>query len=112
MGCHEEYSDTQVLQMIGRAGRPQFDTSATAVIMTRTQTKVGCLTLNSLPNNNILNWFKFKAQPRNKCGMIDENCIIKCRLKSIERKGGHPSYQHFLLFQKLFPKGCFIGVIV
>jgi len=23
MGCHEEYSDTQILQMIGRAGRPQ-----------------------------------------------------------------------------------------
>jgi len=34
-GKYEEYTDTQVLQMIGRAGRPQFDTSATAVIMTR-----------------------------------------------------------------------------
>ncbi|KAJ8310616.1 LOW QUALITY PROTEIN: hypothetical protein KUTeg_012481 [Tegillarca granosa] len=40
MGVHEEYSDTQVLQMIGRAGRPQFDTSATAVIMTKIQTKM------------------------------------------------------------------------
>ncbi|XP_071159837.1 probable ATP-dependent DNA helicase HFM1 [Mytilus edulis] len=39
MGCHEEYSDTQILQMIGRAGRPQFDTTATAVIMTKNQTK-------------------------------------------------------------------------
>ncbi|XP_064613087.1 probable ATP-dependent DNA helicase HFM1 [Liolophura sinensis] len=35
MGVAQEYSDTQVLQMIGRAGRPQFDTSATAVIMTK-----------------------------------------------------------------------------
>ncbi|PNS21171.1 ATP-dependent DNA helicase MER3 [Sphaceloma murrayae] len=30
-----ELSDMDVLQMIGRAGRPQFDTEATAVIMTR-----------------------------------------------------------------------------
>lgn len=40
MGTCEEYPDTQVLQMIGRAGRPQFDTSATAVIMTKNQSKV------------------------------------------------------------------------
>ena len=31
----EEYSETELLQMIGRAGRPQFDTTATAVIMTK-----------------------------------------------------------------------------
>ncbi|XP_064621106.1 probable ATP-dependent DNA helicase HFM1 [Lineus longissimus] len=39
MGMYQEYSETQILQMIGRAGRPQFDTSATAVIMTRNMTK-------------------------------------------------------------------------
>ena len=33
-----EYSESQVLQMVGRAGRPQFDTHATAVIMTRHET--------------------------------------------------------------------------
>uniref|UniRef100_H3CNC9 DNA 3'-5' helicase n=1 Tax=Tetraodon nigroviridis TaxID=99883 RepID=H3CNC9_TETNG len=38
-GSCEEYSDADLLQMIGRAGRPQFDTSATAVIMTKTQNK-------------------------------------------------------------------------
>jgi len=31
----KELSDLDILQMIGRAGRPQFDSSATAVIMTR-----------------------------------------------------------------------------
>lgn len=31
----KEYSDLDIMQMIGRAGRPQFDTSAVAVIMTR-----------------------------------------------------------------------------
>jgi ATP-dependent DNA helicase HFM1/MER3 len=30
-----EYSDLEVMQMLGRAGRPQFDDSAIAVIMTR-----------------------------------------------------------------------------
>lgn len=35
----KEYSDLEIMQMLGRAGRPQFDDSAVAVIMTR-QTKV------------------------------------------------------------------------
>ncbi|XP_045536662.1 ATP-dependent DNA helicase MER3 homolog [Papilio machaon] len=34
-GTYQEYSISTVLQMIGRAGRPQFDSEATAVIMTR-----------------------------------------------------------------------------
>ncbi|KAL4808258.1 Sec63 Brl domain-containing protein [Aspergillus unguis] len=34
-GCCQEYSDLEVMQMLGRAGRPQFDDSATAVILTR-----------------------------------------------------------------------------
>ncbi|KAJ5971903.1 uncharacterized protein N7479_001821 [Penicillium vulpinum] len=33
-GC-KQYSDLEVMQMLGRAGRPQFDESATAVILTR-----------------------------------------------------------------------------
>jgi ATP-dependent DNA helicase HFM1/MER3 len=35
----KEYSDLEIMQMLGRAGRPQFDNSAIAVIMTR-QAKV------------------------------------------------------------------------
>ncbi|OJJ49132.1 hypothetical protein ASPZODRAFT_157591 [Penicilliopsis zonata CBS 506.65] len=35
-GC-KEYSDLEMMQMLGRAGRPQFDDSATAVILTRKQ---------------------------------------------------------------------------
>ncbi len=34
-----EYTTTQINQMIGRAGRPQFDDSARAVIMTKENTK-------------------------------------------------------------------------
>ncbi|KAG0648723.1 hfm1 [Hyphodiscus hymeniophilus] len=32
-----EYSDLEVMQMLGRAGRPQFDDSAIAIIMTRSE---------------------------------------------------------------------------
>ncbi|XP_034038430.1 probable ATP-dependent DNA helicase HFM1 [Thalassophryne amazonica] len=46
-GACEEYSEADMLQMIGRAGRPQFDTSATAVIMTKSQTKEKYMTLMS-----------------------------------------------------------------
>lgn len=35
----KEYPPSQVLQMIGRAGRPQFDTSAVAIIMTKNSKK-------------------------------------------------------------------------
>ena len=38
-GMYEELSIIDVLQMIGRAGRPQFDTSGTAVIMTCDNTR-------------------------------------------------------------------------
>ncbi|KAE8148248.1 Sec63 Brl domain-containing protein [Aspergillus avenaceus] len=34
-GSCKEYSDLEIMQMLGRAGRPQFDDSATAVILTR-----------------------------------------------------------------------------
>ncbi|XP_059489970.1 probable ATP-dependent DNA helicase HFM1 isoform X2 [Neocloeon triangulifer] len=38
-GSYTEYSEGSILQMMGRAGRPQFDTSATAVIMTKQNQK-------------------------------------------------------------------------
>ncbi|KAF2239234.1 P-loop containing nucleoside triphosphate hydrolase protein [Viridothelium virens] len=36
-GLGREYSDLEIMQMLGRAGRPQFDDSAVAVIMTRSE---------------------------------------------------------------------------
>ncbi|KAK7945331.1 hypothetical protein WMY93_001059 [Mugilogobius chulae] len=44
-GACEEYSEADLLQMIGRAGRPQFDTAATAVIMTKMQNRDKYLSL-------------------------------------------------------------------
>lgn len=37
---YKEYTESQVLQMIGRAGRPQIDATATAIIMTKNSMKV------------------------------------------------------------------------
>ena len=34
-GACKEYSDLDIMQMLGRAGRPQFDDNAIAIIMTR-----------------------------------------------------------------------------
>ena len=34
-GSMKEYADLEIMQMLGRAGRPQFDRDALAVIMTR-----------------------------------------------------------------------------
>ncbi|XP_063061418.1 probable ATP-dependent DNA helicase HFM1 [Engraulis encrasicolus] len=60
-GACEDYSEADILQMIGRAGRPQFDTSATAVIMTKSQTKdkysrflSGAETIESSLHSNLL----------------------------------------------------------
>ena len=36
----QEYSDLEVMQMLGRAGRPQFDDSAAAIILTRSANKM------------------------------------------------------------------------
>lgn len=39
-GGFRDYTETVLLQMIGRAGRPQFDTEATALILTTAKDKV------------------------------------------------------------------------
>lgn len=39
-GEYQDYPESMILQMIGRAGRPQFDTHATAVILTTAADKV------------------------------------------------------------------------
>jgi len=49
-GAYAEYSESSILQMMGRAGRPQFDTSATAVIMTKQAQKVFTIKFNHLIN--------------------------------------------------------------
>ncbi|KAL1904303.1 ATP-dependent DNA helicase MER3 [Sporothrix stenoceras] len=60
-GKFSEYDEFEVMQMIGRAGRPQFDTSATAIILTRAENKEkykniesGCQTVESTLHLNLI----------------------------------------------------------
>lgn len=60
-GKFAEYDEFEVMQMIGRAGRPQFDTSATAIILTRAENKdkyvnieSGCQTVESTLHQNLI----------------------------------------------------------
>ncbi|EPE02414.1 dead deah box dna helicase [Ophiostoma piceae UAMH 11346] len=46
-GKFAEYDEFELMQMIGRAGRPQFDTSATAIILTRSENRDKYLNLES-----------------------------------------------------------------
>lgn len=46
-GKFAEYDEFELMQMIGRAGRPQFDTSATAIILTRAENRDKYLNLES-----------------------------------------------------------------
>lgn len=60
-GQTKEYADLEVMQMIGRAGRPQFDDTAVAVIMTKRENRIryekmvsGAETLESCLNGNLV----------------------------------------------------------
>lgn len=58
-GNADEISQNTILQMIGRAGRPQFDTSGVAVIMTQQQKKVS----EHFFFNNLFLFFFFNYHP-------------------------------------------------
>lgn len=52
-GKNEEYDENTILQMIGRAGRPQFDTKGIAVIMTQEDNVVSTALFSYLANFSI-----------------------------------------------------------
>lgn len=46
-GKFSEYDEFEVVQMVGRAGRPQFDSSATAIILTRIENREKYMSIES-----------------------------------------------------------------
>ena len=68
---------------------------------------ISCAIFNSLPNNNVLDWTKFKALLRTNVATI----IISVfdRVENNVGKGENAGYQHFLLFPQCFQKYSFSG---
>ena len=67
--------------------------------------------INSLPNDKILDWSKFKEFADDKIGMTENLKIVLGRLENIMGKGKNASYQHFLPFPQCFPQASFTGSI-
>ena len=59
---------------------------------------------NSLPNNKILDWSKFKAFADDKVNVGNKLKTIYWRVENIVRKGENAGYQHFILFPQCFQK--------
>ena len=60
------------------------------------------LSLNSLPKDKFLDWFKLKAFGDSKIEFCFGKGRVLGRVENIMRKGEIAGYQHFLLFPQCF----------
>ena len=60
--------------------------------------------LNPLPNDNILDWSKFKAFADNKTNVTENMKFILGRAESTVGKGENAGSQHFLLCKQCFQR--------
>ena len=67
--------------------------------------------LNSLPNNKISDYSKFKAFAEVKVIVTQKLKLGLGRVENIFGKGENAGYQHFLLFQQCFQKLSFPEVL-
>ena len=65
--------------------------------------------LKSLPNNEILDWFEFRAFADDKINVTEKMKFIQGRMVNIVGKGENAGYQHFLFFPQCFQKLSFSG---
>ena len=63
--------------------------------------------VNSLPNNKILDQSKFKAFADDKINVTKNLRFVSGREENIVGKGENTRYQHFLLFPQCFQKAPF-----
>ena len=63
--------------------------------------------VNSLPNNNFLDWSKFKAHAEDKINVTEILKFVFGRVENIVGKGENAGYQHFLLDLQCFQKAFF-----
>ena len=67
--------------------------------------------LNALPNNKILDWFKFKAFADGKINVGKTLKTVYGSVENIVGKRENAGYQHFLLFQQCFQKSFLLGFV-
>ena len=65
--------------------------------------------VNSLPNDKILAWSKFKAFADDKINEAKMMIFVFHRVENIVRKGENAGYLHFLLFPQCFQIASFSG---
>ena len=66
--------------------------------------------LNSLPNNKILDYSKFKAFAEDKVILTKTLNFVLGRAENFVGKGENAGYQHFPLFPQCFQKHSLTGV--
>ena len=64
---------------------------------------------NPLPNDQILDWPKFKAFAEDNLNVAKMMVSLYDRVENIVGKGENAGYQHFLLFPQCFQKASSIG---
>ena len=64
----------------------------------------GLSSLNSLPNEKILDWYKFKAFADDKINVTQNLKFVIGNTENNLGKRENAGYQHFLLFPKCFQK--------
>ena len=64
---------------------------------------------NSLPNDKILDWSKFKAFADDKINETKELTFVLEREESIVERGENAGHQHFILFPQCFQKVSFLS---
>ena len=67
------------------------------------------VSLNSLPNEKILDWSKLKTCAEDKFNMTENLKFVFLRLENILGKAENAGYQYFLLFPQCFQNGFSVG---
>ena len=67
------------------------------------------VSLNSLPNNKILDWSKLKAFADDKINVTENLKFVLRNVENIVEKGKNAGYQHFHLLPRCFKEASFSG---
>ena len=71
-----------------------------------------CDIVNSLPNDKILDWSKFKAFAEDKENVTQKLKFMFKMVENLVGKGENSGYQHFLLFPQCFQNASYTGFVI